>query len=427
MKMKVNEEEIFVIDYLKDSGMKLIYAPLRTSLFLVTAAIADKLVSSNSAKEKEKIIKYIKSKKLIDINRLHTLMTSVAPDLAISLTEDCNLACVYCHADAGTVTHHKSMSRDKIRQVISYYFEYLGTNYPDCREVRLSFMGGGEPTIRPRLMKYAIELAKQEATKREITLVITTATNGCFSKEIAHFIMDDFSHISLSFDGPAYIQNLHRPLKNGADSFDHVFRTAKYFQENSFPVAFRATLSTESIRLYKEIVDFFARKFPGSYIGLEPLNSLGRGSTCSLTPSPEQFAEGINKICDYAESKQLKVRNANIGKFHLLRTVFCNAVAAPSFTVTVNGEIWACSRDSAPDIFRYGYFDFEKGGVIIDYERLRKIKSINVFNFPECNSCFCKYHCAGDCPDNRYSNLLKCEATRQIGTHMLNNLANQTN
>lgn len=425
--MIVNDEEIFVVEYFKDRTKKLVYAPLRTCLFLVSNETAKVLLSKDNSPEEAKITAYLKTKKFIDIKKLHDVMTKAVPYLSISLTEDCNLKCIYCHANAGAPQNTSKTSIEKITQIIPYYFSYLDEHYPDCNQIQLSFMGGGEPTRCPRLMKYAVLLAKEESSKRGIKLVITTATNGCFSKRMADYIISEFSHISLSFDGPEFIQNTHRPFKNGKGSFDTVYNTTKYFQKHNFSFALRATLSTMSLEHYKDVVNFFATEFPGSFVGFEPLNSLGRGCECSIVPSSKEFAEGMMKICEYAEDKNIHIRNANLGKFYLLRTVFCNAVAAPSFTVVPNGEIWACTRENAPDIFRYGHFDFKKRTVEIDSKRLKKLKEVNVFNFPECRNCLCKYHCAGDCPDNRFSDLLKCKATKQLGVQILNKLINSQN
>lgn len=424
--MNIKSEEFFIVEHLKDHSKKIIYVPLRSALFLVSSRTSELLKTPKESKEKTEIINYLKAKPLIDIRRHHeAIMQSPRADLSIAITRDCNLGCIYCFANAGQ-PGSKSMTEKNIEFITDYFFQNAVDKNPACREISLSFMGGGEPMIRLKLIKFSIDLSRMMAAKRGKILSISTATNGYFNKNVADFIMREFNSISLSFDGPDFIQNIHRPLKrplkNSSESFKKVFETAKYFQQNKFNFAIRATVSRLTIERYCEVIDFFASEFPGKQIGLESLNPLGRGTTCKIVPTAAEFADGIALMSEYAVGKGVVVHNANIAKFELLKTVFCNAIAAPGFTVTTDGEIWACTRENAPDIFHYGNFDFNKHKVEIDHNRLKGLKEINVFNFPECQECFCKYHCAGDCPDNRFADLLKCNATRLLGVQILNRL-----
>lgn len=420
--MIINGEELFVVEYFNDSSLKLLYAPLRMTLFLVSNQTVQLLLSDIDSAEKNEILDYIKTKELLDIQHHHAELSKGMPDLSIAITRDCNMGCIYCHADAGVEGHNNNMAPDHVKQIAQYYFEQVAKDFPGTKLVQVSFMGGGEPTVVPKLLRYAVDVCRAEAAKIGVELIFTTAVNGLFGKHVADYLIKEFSSVSLSFDGPAFIQNVHRPMKKGKPSFDQVFSTAKYFLQHDFPFALRATISKLSLARYKELVDFFADEFPGKQVGFEPLNPMGRGTMLDITPSAEEFAIGIRQIAEYAATKDIVIGNASLGKFEQIKTVFCNAISAPGFTVTPEGEIWACTRENAPDVFHYGQFHFDSKKVVIDQEKLENLKKINVFNFPECQDCFCKYHCAGDCPDNRYSNLLKCDATKQLGIQILNQL-----
>lgn len=89
------------------------------------------------------------------------------------------------------------------------------------------------------------------------------ATNGCFENTVRRYIVENFANISLSFDGPAHIQDRHGPHKEGSGSFEAVFETAKYFHRNNFPFAVRVTVSEFSMHYLEEIVDFFLQSFRG--------------------------------------------------------------------------------------------------------------------------------------------------------------------
>jgi len=85
--------------------------------------------------------------------------------------------------------------------------------------------------------------------------------------------------------------------------------------------------------------------------------------------------------------------------------------------------IVACGRDSAPEEFEFGYFDELTGRIELDQEKIHKLHSFNVLQYPECQECFCKYHCAGDCPDRRLADRSDCSAIRRIARQVLTDIA----
>lgn len=419
--MNILNEEIFVTEYFPDSTKKIVYAPLRASVFVVDNWFAEKIENIEDDEIKE-FIEYLKTKKNIDIESILEIQRNEVPNLSISLTNDCNLKCIYCHANAGSLLNKDTITKRNINIVIDQYFNLLDIDYPEAKEIQLSFMGGGEPTIKFGLMSHAIKMCKSEATKRKINLHVVTATNGCYSKKVADYLISEFSHISFSFDGPKFIQNLHRPFKNGNESYSISFNNAKYLQENQKSFSFRSTISKITIANYKLFIDFFCENFPNTSIGVEPLSKFGRGKESEIAPSLNEFHKFMQKIEEYSQNKPIEIKNSAIEKLQLIRTYFCRAVSAPSFNVNPAGELWACARENAPDIFLYGKFDFDRNELKIDEKKKNILKNCNVFSFPECKNCISKYHCAGDCPDYRFEKLLRCKTTRMLTTRMLNTI-----
>lgn len=82
-------------------------------------------------------------------------------------------------------------------------------------------------------------------------------TNGAYGQPVREFILKHFFQISFSMDGPEFIQNVHRPYRNGAGSFEKVFETAKFFYENKMNMAFRITVTDYSLPHLIEILNFF--------------------------------------------------------------------------------------------------------------------------------------------------------------------------
>lgn len=91
--MKILDEEIFLTDYDLDHSKKIVYAPLRLSVFLIEMSLANKLeqVLDNEVMD---FFNYLKSKSKIDIYNVLNIQSHEVPNLSISLTDDCNLRCV---------------------------------------------------------------------------------------------------------------------------------------------------------------------------------------------------------------------------------------------------------------------------------------------------------------------------------------------
>ena len=88
----------------------------------------------------------------------------------------------------------------------------------------------------------------------------------------------------------------------------------------------------------------------------------------------------------------------------------------------LDGNVASCTRDNMPDEFNFGHFDFESRKFVIDEDKIERIRKLNVFEYPECADCFCKYTCAGDCPDLRFIEKPNCELNKRINRDYLINL-----
>jgi uncharacterized protein len=421
--MLVEGEEVFFVDYGTDRSKTLLYAPLRSYLGLLRKSAMDDFLKEGS-RTRRVVLERLKAKPLIDPKRILKDAQSRNPELALALTDNCNLGCKYCHASAGDPHKTKSMSVAMVDAIIDKYFQHIRKEGDDS--IRISFSGGGEPTFRFSLLKHAVERCKNHAAARGMRCWFSMATNGCFGNTVRRYIVENFANISLSFDGPAHIQDRHRPHKEGSGSFEAVFETAKYFHRNNFPFAVRVTVSEFSMHYLEEIIDFFSSELPGILIGLEPLLPMGRArkDIDLKAPDDHQFAKRLIEILDYAEGKNAIVSSSGSVDYDFVRSVFCTSVAAPNWTVKTDGTVAACTRDDAPEIFEYGFYDQAQDELVFDADAINKIRDLNVFNYEECRDCFAKYHCAGDCPDRRLSNRVSCDAIRQVGRHVLNQRIN---
>jgi len=413
--MQLHGEEVFVVPYESDAQFAIVYAPLRDYAALVSREAADALQASRQVPPW--LASRLDKRPRINIGKLHEAIQAGPPELSLALTDDCNLRCHYCHHAAGDTGRTATLDEQLLDAILDQYFRTLN----GATMARITFAGGGEPTHATKTMRHCIDSATARASAQHVAVSFRMATNACFNEATASYITEHFSHISISLDGPSDIQNRQRPLANGLPSYALVMRNAKRVYGGKVSVAFRATISSETVTRLREIVDFFATEFPGCTVGLEPLNPFGRAEQDTTLTPPDRlaFADAIVDASRYSQGKPISLINAAVGKFDGLRTIFCGAIGIPHWTVGTDGTLSCCTRDHAPDAFVFGKFD-QDGNLSVDEKKLSTVRAMNVFSFPECTDCFCKYHCAGDCPDLRLAGLHNCDANRRLGAFWLN-------
>ena len=421
--MLLRGEEIFFLERYEHPELSIVYVPLRSFLAVCKKELIE-IIKEDNSKVADDFFKTLYRKTLINPYDIHKISTNIAPQLSIPITDNCNLKCQYCYFRAGDDDKRATQSKEEIKSCVDAYIKAL-EKYPIHKKencIDISIAGGGEPTTSFDQLKYTVLYCEQAFNKIGVIPHFSMPTNGVYGDEVRSFIVSHFTQISLSMDGPKHIQDLHRPMKNGKSSYVAVFDTAKYFYKAGLPYAFRATISNYSVNYMKEILDFFNTEFPGKTVGFEPLNLFGRaiGNEMIAPPNDDLYSEKLLEAYDYAYSHGISIRTAGTGKFDQLRTVFCGAVGIPNWTITTDGRITSCTRDNLPEVFSFGTYDRNNKSLIIEEEKINKIRQFNVFNYPECTDCFCKYNCAGDCPDLRISNMLNCNATRKVATYVFN-------
>jgi uncharacterized protein len=315
-------------------------------------------------------------------------------------TNRCNLDCAYCYANAGKNPQSLKMTLPIARAAIRFCVH--NAQKTGEKQMRLGFHGGGEPLLERDFVASCIDYAKRLCDDQKLDLRLVAATNGCLSELTIDWIADTFDSLSLSCDGPDFIQDSQRPFPNGLGSWQTLSRNVQKLQHRKVQFGVRVTLTSESIAFASDIVRFFVEQWNVYNIHFEPLYKKGRGKDSKFhSPSSEEFIQAFKEA--YHTSQQLGARLQYSGtRLSEIHSSFCE-VDGQSFSVTPDGYATACfevtdgSKEGA-DLFLYGKYDHKKDQFVFDKKKLSALRNLNLETKEFCKDCFCRWNCAGDCP-----------------------------
>jgi uncharacterized protein len=396
-------DDVFCIPY---EGQYIVYLPLRGIILLgntmfvnllYQARLGHKTALNQLGVDKGFVAELFESEKqLKHLTKPRPLPEFKPTSISIFLTNDCTLRCVYCYAEGGKNTI--SMPWETITGVLD---EILGNVFDSkSKQMTVNFHGGDVSAVWPlfvRTMEHLHDITEPHGIRTRTSVGL----NGCLNTEQREWIVQHIDGATLSIDGPPDIQNAQRPGPNGGPSFEYVSETLHALDAANFSYGLRSTITAESIGRLEEIIAYFCEHFETKKIKVEPMYPRGRGANIVKAPDAATFVEHFRRARDIARKhgRELSYSGA---RMEVLSNVFCQA-AGGSCAVTPDGWVTSCYEvlgpsDPLADIFFYGRYDPQTRKMIVDDERRQQLFNLSVLQKPFCAKCFCKWHCAGDCP-----------------------------
>lgn len=328
----------------------------------------------------------------------HTPIPPFEPtSISLFLTDDCTLRCRYCYSSGG---HKKNKTTfEVIRATIDMVFNNCAKQGKD--RLTINFHGGDVGVVWPLFVRTHNYILKKE-NQYGIKARCSAGLNGILNDEQRNRISRWLSYATLSVDGVPDIQDFQRPFPDGSGSFDTVAETLRFFREAHFKYGIRCTVTDRSVGRLAEAVEYLCSRYSVDSIKFDPMFPRGRGEHGPLgTPDSEVFVANYRKAKTVADRYGC-VLSYSGARYESITSVFCQA-AGESCTVTPEGLITSCYEVSEPtdplaEVFVYGRYDYTQKRFVVDEERRRKLYELTVKHRPECEDCFCKWHCAGDCP-----------------------------
>ncbi len=319
------------------------------------------------------------------------------------LTTKCNLRCKYCY---------NQEEREKMtEQVLPLHIAKAGVdlffNTNPSRHIR--FYGPGEPTQAFSLMKDITEYARSKAGDK---LTTELQTNGCFSKSVKQWILNNLNIVWISFDGEPQIHDQFRPLKNKMPSSPIIEENVKWLIENkgnkNLMVGARMTVTDLTIDRQCETIDYF-ESLGIKYIWNDPVFPTVGECPVNQCDSINDYHFDIDKYADkyieaylYAKRKGIFYGSFLTCNFDGTCKTHCRA-CTPTPHFTTDGYISACDlvtfgeNPKHMSCFVYGKWNEQYQKFDIDNSKVKKLQERTTDNMIHCLNCSVKEHCGGYC------------------------------
>lgn len=396
----------------------ILYAPMHRLAVKISPKAKDLLVpildgvpdSVPDSPEKEAIMRFLVQYRLLELPKGWdpTLRSSGKgkAKITMSLTNKCNLRCIYCYAKTGI--DYTTMNWDIAKAAIDSVIQEALEN--GDKKFGITFHGGGEVLVELRFLRECVAYICGQAQAYGLEPSLGTVTNATLiTKSVAAWMGRYFTYVTVSLDGPQDVQDHQRPDSRGKGTFARVVQGIHNLQEVGLTPSIRATVTDFGVERMDDFVTFLAKEvFPkGGTIHFEPMSLCGRAADNELTTDPRAY------MVNYLEAKEAGKRlgvevTCSFDTFKHEKRQFCGASTGTMFCVSPQGLVSACSRvtkstDDGADLFFYARYNNQTGGFDVDQSAVARI--VQHGNLPEnpCNVCFARWNCQGHCPIARYA------------------------
>ncbi len=397
-----SENSAMEVYFLRFEDAYIIYRPLRHLAFVgnkgLVRYIKQRLANGGEGQTAPKVEEFLEA---IDfwapdppVEQQATILSEYMPSQAVLLmTTACNLSCIYCYAHAGE-SQRQDMSVELAKAVIDQAYE--NAQQAGRQWFGLTFHGGGEPTMNWETLVAATEYARQ----KDLPCDVSMSTNGMWTDEQRHWIVEHFTGLSLSFDGIPRVQNAQRPRPDGSGSFAAVMETIAVLDEKELPYGIRMTVTPEFFATLPESIAFVCEHTKCARMQVEPTYKWARGDYSQPGPGEgDRFAQAFLDAFEVAarEGRQLYYSGA---RPWVIAPTFCTApsealVVTPAADIVTCFEVTGRNHPLASNLM-IGHVSVADG-VDIQFGKLAAFFESQQQRRQGCRDCFCYWHCAGDC------------------------------
>lgn len=319
--------------------------------------------------------------------------------LTVYLSNHCNLSCSYCYVYRLPGKKSPVITPELLLEPC----RFVSGN---CRNRGVPFHlvlhGGGEPSMHWNTLRSIYDLSLSVSKEYELPWTGSIITNGVLSEKKARWIAGNFNMISLSCDGPPYIQNKQRFFHNGNPTSHYIERTVKIFLEENAKFNIRVTITPYSMKMQEDIISYCIDVLKARSVSFEPLYKVhGAEGETFKEEDGYDFVEHFLNAQKKASSSGVTLSFSGVRPDEL-HGPYCS-VLRDVFHILPDGSATSCFFCTDKDQKGFscmitGDRDGIKGKFDIDEEKVME-HCHKALNIPElCRDCLNIYHCSRDCP-----------------------------
>lgn len=294
----------------------------------------------------------------------------------LSLSEGCNLHCIYCYAKERKEVGRKLLTLEEYYKVID---EILAIN-PSCDFT----ITGGEPMLNPLWEN----IAKYIHSKGAGVLMLTNGT--LINERSMKTIKECMSKITLSIDGSE--KRIHS-LTRG-DNLDKVENAVKLLEENDIYYTISMTVTKANI----SDVENMARRYGNrlNYAPLFPVSDVTKEDSLAISGW-----EYFNALKSAAGVVPLSYCEPTLMESQKVKHRKC-AVADGEISISPTGDVYPCQLLHRPEFYAGNIRERNIRDIYNNSLVLKKIAELDVDNIKGCKDCAFKYICGGACRARSY-------------------------
>lgn len=325
---------------------------------------------------------------------------------------NCNLGCAYCFVcgakHTGTITAARNIrNRLFTQEVLEAAFRFIDGKRG--RTSSISFFGG-----EPFLLRNKSVVEKVTAYAVSWNIPLSAITNGT---ELSHYldVLQHFTNLQITLDGPAYIHNTSRPYKSGAPSFERIVANLELLMRHTdTSVKLRCNIDKRSMPQYESMAEELSSQ---AWFDKERISIYGS----PIIDNEDVFPNIFTSAQDFIETAKIYIKNKERllqlmerfafpiisttnqaeknTRYSFLRPSihFCSSEIATSI-LSPDGYLYACLELVANPQYSTGRFYPN----ITETEQAEKWRDRSILTIEPCRTCKYALVCSGGCASKSF-------------------------
>jgi len=319
-------------------------------------------------------INILKSRREIHIHDVTSIGLQILPTLY------CNFSCHYCYEQPQD--NYTVMSKELMDKIIAHIKR---TIRPTTRYFSVMWFGG-EPLLAMDCIKYLSNCFLEICKMHSIEYNSAITTNGyMLNKYNSKILLDsNVTTYQITLDGPAYIHDQRRVLKNGGKTWKTIVNNLKNVTGNGLNVTVRMNIDKSNVHSVEELVEELDKHGIKKQVRISLGVVSNHGKSCRGMEDTLLTTSDIDEIVKQRNLEDLLLKSKD-RKVRRLKPDFigCVATARNSVIVGPEGELYKCPKvvglqeETCGSLFQYDD----------RHKNFRKWESCDNLNLEACRRC----------------------------------------